>query len=77
MWQNVAVCENGELQSKLVWNLKWPCKKMEVMVNMGEKQKVVVKVGVESEVAMHENAEWQCETMGPTSCTATANSLST
>jgi hypothetical protein len=46
MWQNVAVCENGELQSKWVWNLKWPRKKIEVMVNMGEKQKVVVKLGV-------------------------------
>jgi hypothetical protein len=32
--------------------------KMEVMVNMGEKQKVVVKLVVECEVAMHEKGKW-------------------
>jgi len=53
----MLVCENGKLETQRVWNLKWPCMKMEV-AKVGETWKVVIQLGVNSEVATHKNGKW-------------------
>ena len=54
----MLVCENGKLETQGVWNLKWPCMKMEVVAKVGETWELAIQLGVKSEVAMHENGKW-------------------